>query len=237
MMKEKFHIFCQYWPEADGDVTDAIRENLALEDTRVHLFSVNFPSMGWDEKNLSILTIDSRITYSTFLSAVSNLIFPEDSYAILINSDIKIPQSTLKKLPNFSEKTALSVSRREADGSLPASAYGTKPDNCQDVWIVRPQVFSDSLLDTCSLIELGRPGCENRFVAELFTDGYSVYNPCNDLIFIHNTNKAVASYPDPDDTRRYNGLYAYPSPCSKYDIGQVDAQKITRFYHKIRGKW
>jgi len=236
-MKEKFHIFCQYWPEADGDVTDAIRENLALEDTRVHLFSVNFPSMGWDEKNLSILTIDSRITYSTFLSAVSNLIFPEDSYAILINSDIKIPQSTLKKLPNFSEKTALSVSRREADGSLPASAYGTKPDNCQDVWIVRPQVFSDSLLDTCSLIELGRPGCENRFVAELFTDGYSVYNPCNDLIFIHNTNKAVASYPDPDDTRRYNGLYAYPSPCSKYDIGQVDAQKITRFYHKIRGKW
>lgn len=236
-MEEKFHIFCQYWPEADDDVTGAIKENLSLEGTRVHLFSINSPSMGWEEKNLSIIPLDSRITYSTFLSTVSSLDLPKDSYAILINSDIKVPQSTLEKLPNFTEKVALSVSRREADGSLPASAYGTKPDNCQDVWIVRPQIFSDSLLQICSLIELGRPGCENRFVAELFTDGYLVYNPCNDLIFIHNTDKAVVSYSDPDDTKRYNGLYAYPSPCSKYDIGQVNSYMITKFYHKIKGKW
>jgi hypothetical protein len=236
-MPSKFHVFTQYWPGASDAVKHAILTNCQLANTSVHLFTEKDSDLDWRGERVQIIPVDRRITYSTLLSVMKDLDFPSTSYIILLNSDIAILPQSLERIPDFAPSTALAVSRREKDGSLPISAQGTRPENCQDVWIFRPHKPSSDLLRSCEHLELGRPGCENRFAAELYIDGYSVYNPCNDLMFEHTSPGDFASYPDPSDSKRYNGLYAYLFPCSTFDIERNDCRKYIQLYPKVRGRW
>ena len=231
------HIFCQYWSDAPDYVRDAIRKNYHLPDASLHIFIETGTDVEWadDMDGIDFVHTEKRITYTDFLQRIGE--FPVTDYAVLLNSDITVTESTVSKLPPFSSSTALCVSRREMDGSLPSSAEGTKPDNCQDVWIMRGHTPTDELLTACSNLTMGLPGCENRFAAELAVDGYSVYNPCYDLAFTHNTKDPVLSYPDPNDSRRYNGLYAYLAPCSTHDVDVSNYRQFLRYYPKVRGVW
>lgn len=232
------HIFCQYWSDAPDNVREAIRSNYGIPDSLLHIFIEPGTEVTWanDLKGVDFVFTGSRITYTDFLDRVSNL--PSSDYCVLVNSDIVVPGSTIGKLPPLpNPRTALCVSRRELDGSLPTSIDGTNPDNCQDVWIMKGHTPTAELITACSNLELGRPGCENRFAAELAIDGYMVYNPCYDLAFIHNSAGPARSYSDPDDTNRYNGLYAYLAPCSVHDVDGVDYRSYLRYYPKVRGVW
>lgn len=228
-------IFAQYWDKAPNVVRDAIRANSTLPGSRIHLFTEGDCDLSWlKDTEVATTPVSSRITYSNFLNILGN---SQSDYAILLNSDIVVHPGTLEKIPNFSTQTALSVSRREVDGSLPSSTEGTNPSNCQDVWVFRPHTPTTDLIRTCNHIKLGRPGCENRFAAELAVDGYAVYNPCTNLVFTHMGGGAVDSYPDPADPNRYNGLYAYLSPCSTFDIDNIDYRQFLQYYPKVRGIW
>lgn len=231
------HIFCQYWSDAPEEVREAIRDNYNLPDASLHIFIETGTDVEWadDMDGIDFVHTERRITYTDFLQRIGE--FPITDYAVLLNSDITIPRSTILKLPDITPSTVLCVSRRELDGSLPSSSQGTKPDNCQDVWIMRPHQPSPELLLACSNLILGLPGCENRFAAELAVDGYSVYNPCHNLPFTHNTREPVLSYPSPDDPKRYNGLYAYLSPCSTYEVETVNYRQFLKYYPKVRGVW
>lgn len=232
------NIFCQYWQSANEAVKEAINKNLSLEGVKVFMFVEQKANLDWlylDRPNLTILHLDSRATYGDFLTKISDMC--NKKICIFINSDIIVPQSTIDKLPDIKETVAFAISRRELDGSLPSSSEGTKPDNCQDVWVLKSHTINEELLKVCGNIQVGRPGCDNRFAAELVIDGYSVYNPCNNLVFIHNSKEAPMSYPESDNPERYNGLYAYLSPCSTYDVGKIDYKQFLRYYPKVRGRW
>lgn len=141
-----------------------------------------------------------RMTYQQIFSWINAQTSPKD-INVLLNSDIGLVSGFETLEQELKRHVFLALSRQELAG-----VYDAHPAVSQDVWIWR---------GSCAIqgaeFYMGVRGCDNRLAAEAYLAGYTLMNPCRNLLTHHHHRSSQRA-------ETYNVAYVNPpyvavSPC------------------------
>jgi len=191
------HLFLSHYraatPERQQELEAALRQNLKAPFlTRVTVFvEEGAPPLSLDSERVCCVP-SKRMTYQQIFAWINAQTGPND-INILLNSDIGLV-SGFEVLQNELEShTFLALSRQELAG-----VYDAHPAVSQDVWIWR---------GVCKIegahFYMGVRGCDNRLAAEAYLAGYTLINPCRNLLTHHHHRSS-------ERAQSYNVEYVNP---------------------------
>lgn len=209
---EKFCLIVQHFSAKSGrrqeEIDSVLKKNCLLGfDEIIVIHETNDPPPVLNTRIIYIFK-PSRITYSNYLEFVFDPKY-KDWNLVFANADIEITEDIFRVAGLLKEKTVLALTRYEPDGTHHAVPHVT-----QDTWIMKGGEGNESLKSQAGM-QLGRPGCENRFAELLVSHGYQVYNPFREIKTIHHHLEETKH----EMSKRLFGLYCFPHPCSLLDIG------------------
>lgn len=144
--------------------------------------------------------------------------FPDD-INIVANADILFPQSTLKTIRSWNwkenPKTCFALSRWDSLGQDTPKLF--ERSDSQDSWILFGPVAE---IPGADFSVGGLAGCDNKIAYLLEQAGYTVVNPCKDLITVHYHLSGVRNYvlPDGNVKDRLPPPYKLVQPCYLHEI-------------------
>lgn len=223
--KLKSNLILQYYKSRENDrqkeLDDCLRYNLNNPGIdKVYLLISEKTTLPEDisKEKLELILFEKRPTYKDFFSYINKL-YNNDIW-IIANTDIYFTESISKvKDINLTNKI-LCLSRWNLPGFLLTENRAVDkfslqydPKDSHDVWIVGHPLDKETLekLD----FSLGIPGCDGKFCYVVQKQGYKTYNPCKEIISIHNhtTNKKTYS-----ESQRIKTPYGQVAPCKIEDI-------------------
>jgi len=130
-----------------------------------------------------------RLTYGDFLEYVYTNV-PNGVYVILSNADIYFGDSLLELWNINMNDKMMGLLRWDIDADGDAKIFGPRADS-QDSWIFLSDSIKSRTWDFSKFnFQLGQPGCDNAFSAQIFRQKFMLCNPS--LVFksyhLHNTN-------------------------------------------------
>jgi hypothetical protein len=168
---------------------------------------------------VSFVSISERLTFKTVLSWVKDQAQLNDSAIVLTNSDIYLTDDVFELTKFLHVNDLIALTRYESlEKNHPFrldNPYPGQPSDSQDTWIFRSDCNLKDLRTMAADIPLGIPGCENAFCAEVVRLGFDVFNPCLNVMTIHNHDSDVRSYVEKD---RIPKPYGFPLACCKEEF-------------------
>ena len=176
--------------ELDETLINNINHPLINE---IHLFvekDYNFDSIQSKVTNFNkvkLIKTDKRLNYKMCFD-YSNKNIADNNIVILANSDIYFNKTLSNIFKENLHNTFLAITRYELPDLKIATAEWSSWS--QDVWVWQSPlniVKNNTNLDYFNNgITLGLWGCDNRILKIVKDAGYSIKNPCNKIICIHN---------------------------------------------------
>lgn len=208
-------------PERYSELFQCVAHNLSQRFDDVYIFH-DRSTFEFAAPNVNNLRIDRRMTFRDYLQLVEQDHHQGDMM-VLTNTDIQLDGRIFGLREVLKENQLIALSRYEADGTLANSPWCT-----QDTWVLLGQKIHQSALWS-SDIPIGTPGCELRFSEVLYSVGYSVFNPCEDIRNLH-----VHSEPSvhKDEIRNF-GAYLFTPACRFADLSSTsDPPLPSLVYHR-----
>ena len=205
----EIRVFTSYYsianPARKNELIASISENTQCDSiTKVCLFLENCDA-PFSHPKLVTKTINQRPKYIDFIDWANELVSDSKDTTVICNSDISFDKSigACGRVLRPNECAALARWDLVEDG--PPRLYYTPYS--QDAWI-----FSGKIRDIECKFNIGVPGCDNRFMHELFEAGYKVINPALSIRSYHRHDAPARKYGN-DRTKSvrppYKGMYPH----------------------------
>jgi len=155
---------------------------------------------------IAIIVINHRPTFNNFFEQINN--YTDDTDVnIIINSDCFILEDSILKIKNnICDTEAWILSRKELISPISFSWIDRMDaTGSQDAWCVKGKVKE---LDADFM--MGLLGCDNKIAYLLYTAGYIVLNPSNDIIVYHYHTTQLRTY---DENGRLPTPYLFTNIC------------------------
>lgn len=194
------------------EMAEALAGNLNASFVREVTLFVEGEAPVLPRTHVNVTVVPSqRLTYQAIFDFANTHTGKDELHAI-VNSDISLRKGFEGLSSVMTSETFIALSRYEASG-----VYDAYPANSQDVWIWRGRCRID-----CADFYMGIRGCDNRLAAEAYLAGYTVVNPCRNLVTHHHHRSQ-------DRGEDYNAEYVDPpyvgvSPC--FLGGKSDLQRM-----------
>ena len=229
----KINLFTTFYYDAvesrqrEYDIT--IKENLAndLIETIVFLLEPGV-SLPYVSDKIKTFDVPKRPTYQEFLTAMNEL-GSEDAYNILAATDIYFDDSIYLLDQIDFTNTALTLNRWEILNDKECQFFNKYYTS--DTWIFKgiPKVFEATYY-------LGQPGCDNRFIYDLYNAGYTILNPSLSIMTWHLHSSQIRTWiHKPTKYKRVATPYLFTLPdFLNNDKSERLYPKKKRLYRQVR---
>jgi hypothetical protein len=228
----KFHILLQLWKPTNSERLKELQVALYKNATNTYIDTIHI-SLENDSAHcvldlvpveylykIKYFTVDGRLTYKKALIYISTL--PKNDFASIINSDIYF-DDTIEQLWKI-DMTNICIALLRYETSIDY-ALGVKnalepkmneiTNWMQDSWIFKVNDVCKRMFDETSFepldFQLGVPGCDNAFIAEISILNWKVVNPAFSILTYHLHNSNIRSYADKDRLLHTKYFYINPS--------------------------
>lgn len=202
-------VFTSYYNETDparrDEVIKCLIKNIncnTIDQVCLLLENVNTPI---SHPKLVTKTITHRPKYINFIEWGNQLVADSKDITVICNSDIYFDNSLRPLTRVLCSDHCAALARWDFDRNGIPSVYYTPYS--QDTWI-----FSGKIRDIECNFQIGIPGCDNRFMHELFEAGYKVTNPSLTIRSYHRHRAPPRIYGN-DKTKSigppYRGMYPH----------------------------
>src|SRR3990172_1391836 len=174
-------------PQADrkAEIIKCLNKNLENSDiVKIHLFldndeCFNFIKTGTNNDKITIIAIGKQPLYSDLIKYANTL---TGQICMISNSDIWLNQISDKHLLEMlrNKNIVYDLTRKEHDFSCPLI---NKYEGSHDVFIFESPL-NDQIIKHVQFVQ-NVDGSENVMIYELAKYGYKLYNPCKQIVIIH----------------------------------------------------
>lgn len=233
----KLHLYINSYrptdPERAAEVFSCFLDNARLPVIeKVFAFSDEalHPAIAAQEK-VEWVPFAERLTFAGWLSEATNR--SADAIAILANADIALTPSIerLREIFATPGTTTPFVALTRYEETARGPELNGNPFWCQDVWAVAPRAegFPAAFLQQTAFA-MGVPSCDNVLAWVAHCHGFTLHNPCLQVVALHRHRSAARSY-DTRDRLLGSACYVHPSPtigvASQLEFHMVSRGEVT----------
>lgn len=177
--------------------------------SRIFLFASNKEGLSFPaHEKIAVVHLDERLTFAHWLEEAGRR--STGSVAILANADILLTEEVVNLCDIFSREPRSFVALSRYEETCRGPELHQAPHWSQDLWAILPDaICADTGLLRLSRFPLGIPGCDNSiaFLAHCF--GFTLHNPCRQVMILHRHNHGFREYTLQD---RLFGAYCFVHP-------------------------
>lgn len=199
------HLYIEYF-RADSaarrnEVQEAIHANLnAPFVSKLTLFAEDEPPPMPRTHVVVEVIRGPRQTYQSIIDYANQLTGPTEIHAI-VNNDISLSRGFDQLASKMAQDDFIALTRHELSG-----VFDVYPPVSQDVWLWRGPCRIEN-----GHFFMGVRGCDNRIAAEAYLCGYSLSNPCRNLVAFHHHRSQIRG--DAYHEKYVDPPYVSVAPC------------------------
>jgi hypothetical protein len=172
---------------------------------KIHLFVDDndavskLKSLFGDSNKIHIIAVGKKPKYTDFFNYILNYL--PNNICMIINSDIYLHSCDLNILNKLNDnKIVYALTRHEYDMSCPLinEYYGS-----HDAYIFNSKFLSQNIINQHTNFYQNFPGIESRIIKSFYDEGYTVYNPCKQILIVHLHKTQLRNH------GQWIGLHAY----------------------------
>lgn len=171
---------------------------------QIYLLQDDDTPRPFDDPSLTVVKMTKRPTYLDWVQQTQALC--PNHISVLANSDIWFNDSILllRSIFSLDPHAFIALSRYDAiSGNLKAHE---NPHWSQDTWAFYPGQEITPVMERQLDIQMGIPRCDNKIAYIFSINGYTIYNPFNDIISVHEHETNIRYYDKTGDVTLIGGM-------------------------------